>query len=47
MAVKIFKLAAKFACVAFAAGVLTAATFAAELTDIKGHWAEDYIEYGE
>lgn len=46
MAVKIFKLAAKFACVAFAAGVLTAATFAAELTDIKGHWAEDYIEYG-
>lgn len=46
MAMKIFKLAAKCACVAFALGALTAAAFAAELTDIKGHWAEDYIEYG-
>ena len=46
IAVRKFKFAAKLIAASMAAVSLSLAVLGAELTDISGHWSEEYVKYG-
>ena len=46
IAVRKFKFAAKLIAASIAAVSLSVAVLGAELTDVAGHWSEQYVKYG-